>query len=233
MSSDAGRILVIEDDLSILTGVSMNLRFEGYEVMQAQDGAQGLELAVQQSPDLVILDIMLPRMNGYEVLTELRRRGQRVPVLMLSAKGMERDKVRGLDLGADDYVAKPFGVAELLARVKALLRRRYGEEGTAIRFGDVTVELDEKRVLRAGKPLAVTAQEFRLLVHLLSQPGRIFTREELLSGAWGLEYEGTPRTVDTFMRQLRAKLEPDPDRPRYFVTARGLGYHFEPDPALA
>ena len=233
MTSEAGRILVVEDDLSILTGVSMNLRYEGYEVLQAQDGVQGLELAVQQSPDLVILDIMLPRMNGYEVLTELRRRGQRVPVLMLSARGMERDKVRGLDLGADDYVAKPFGVAELLARVKALLRRRYGEEGTVIRFGDVRVELDEKRVLRAGKPLEVTAQEFRLLVHLLSQPGRIFTREELLSGAWGLEYEGTPRTVDTFIRQLRAKLEPDPEQPRYFVTARGLGYRFEADTTKA
>ena len=231
MNADAGRILVVEDDLSILTGVSMNLRFEGYEVLQAQDGAQGLELAIQQSPDLVILDIMLPRMNGYEVLTELRRRGQRVPVLLLSARGMERDKVRGLDLGADDYVAKPFGVAELVARVKALLRRRYGAEGTVVRFGDVTVELDEKRVLRAGQPLELTAQEFRLLVHLLSQPGRIFTREELLSGAWGLEYEGTPRTVDTFIRQLRAKLEPDPDQPRYFVTARGLGYRFEADAA--
>jgi two-component system, OmpR family, alkaline phosphatase synthesis response regulator PhoP len=227
MSEAAARILVVEDDLSILTGVSMNLRYEGYEVLQAQDGAQGLELAVEQSPDLVILDIMLPRMNGYEVLSELRRRGQRVPVLLLSAKGMERDKVQGLDLGADDYVAKPFGVAELLARVKALLRRRYGEEGTVIRFGDVAVELDGKRVLRAGKTLDVTAQEFRLLVHLLSQPGRIFTREELLSGAWGLDYAGTPRTVDTFIRQLRAKLEPDPDQPRYFVTARGLGYRFE------
>jgi two-component system alkaline phosphatase synthesis response regulator PhoP len=227
MSAAAGRILVVEDDLSILTGVSMNLRYEGYEVLQAQDGAQGLVLAVEQSPDLVILDIMLPKMNGYEVLSELRRRGQRVPVLLLSAKGMERDKVQGLDLGADDYVAKPFGVAELLARVKALLRRRYGEEGTVIRFGDVAVELEGKRVLRAGKALEVTAQEFRLLVHLLSQPGRIFSREELLSGAWGLEYEGTPRTVDTFIRQLRAKLEPDPEQPRYFMTARGLGYRFE------
>jgi two-component system alkaline phosphatase synthesis response regulator PhoP len=229
MSEDAGRILVVEDDLSILTGVSMNLRYEGYQVLQAQDGEQGLQLAVSETPDLVILDLMLPRMNGYELLRELRRRGQRVPVLLLSAKGMERDKVLGLDLGADDYVVKPFGVAELLARVKALLRRRYGEEGTEIRFGDVTVELVGKRVLRGGKPVEVTAQEFRLLVHLLSQPGRIFTREELLSGAWGLEYEGTPRTVDTFMRQLRAKLEPDPDQPRYFVTARGLGYRFERD----
>ena len=231
MTEDGGRILVVEDDLAILTGVSMNLRYEGYQVLQAQDGTQGLQLAVSEKPDLVILDLMLPRMNGYEVLRELRRRGQRVPVLLLSAKGMERDKVLGLDLGADDYVVKPFGVAELLARVKALLRRRYGEEGTVVRFGDVAVELEDKRVLRGGKPVEMTAQEFRLLVHLLSQPGRVFTREELLSGAWGVDYEGTPRTVDTFMRQLRAKLEPDPDQPRYFVTARGLGYRFERDGA--
>jgi two-component system, OmpR family, alkaline phosphatase synthesis response regulator PhoP len=231
VTEDGGRILVVEDDLAILTGVSMNLSYEGYQVLQAQDGAQGLQLAVSEKPDLVILDLMLPRMNGYEVLRELRRRGQRVPVLLLSAKGMERDKVLGLDLGADDYVVKPFGVGELLARVKALLRRRYGEEGTVVRFGDVAVELEDKRVLRGGKPVEMTAQEFRLLVHLLSQPGRVFTREELLSGAWGVDYEGTPRTVDTFMRQLRAKLEPDPDQPRYFVTARGLGYRFERDGA--
>jgi len=227
MSQDSGRILVVEDDLSILTGVSMNLRFEGYEVLQAQDGTQGLELAVKESPDLVVLDVMLPKMNGYEVVRELRRRGLGTPVLMLSAKGMERDKVLGLELGADDYVVKPFGVSELLARVKALLRRRYGEEGTVVRFGEVAVDLEGKRVLRAGAPVEITAQEFRLLATLVSQPGRIFTREELLSGAWGLDYEGTPRTVDTFMRQLRAKLEPDPDQPRYFVTSRGMGYRFE------
>jgi len=231
MSGEPGRILVVEDDLSILTGVSMNLRFEGYQVLQAQDGSRGLELAVQESPDLVVLDVMLPKMNGYEVVRELRRRGLRTPVLMLSAKGMERDKVLGLDLGADDYVVKPFGVSELLARVKALLRRRYGEEGTVIRFGDVAVDLEGKRVVRAGAPVEITAQEFRLLATLLSHPGRIFTREELLSGAWGLDYEGTPRTVDTFMRQLRAKLEPDPDQPRYFVTSRGMGYRFERDAA--
>ena len=227
MSQDSGRILVVEDDLSILTGVSMNLRFEGYEVLQAQDGTQGLELAVKESPDLVVLDVMLPKMNGYEVVRELRRRGLGTPVLMLSAKGMERDKVLGLELGADDYVVKPFGVSELLARVKALLRRRYGEEGTVVRFGEVAVDLEGKRVLRAGAPVEITAQEFRLLATLVSQPGRIFTREELLSGAWGLDYEGTPRTVDTFMRQLRAKLEPDPEQPRYFVTSRGMGYRFE------
>jgi two-component system alkaline phosphatase synthesis response regulator PhoP len=227
MTEERPRVLVVEDDLSILTGVSMNLRFEGYEVLQAQDGAQGLELAVQESPDLIVLDVMLPRMNGYEVLRELRGRGFRIPVLVLSAKGLERDKVLGLDLGADDYVVKPFGVAELMARVKAVLRRRWGEDGEVIRFGEVAVDLNNKTVSRAGEAVELTAQEFRLLVQLVSNPGRTFSREQLLSGAWGLDYEGTPRTVDTFVRQLRQKLEPDPDEPRYIVTARGLGYRFE------
>src|SRR5262249_44535442 len=141
MSAEKTRVLVVEDDLSILTGVSMNLRFEGYEVLQAQDGERGLEMAVAESPDLIVLDIMMPRINGYEVLRELRSRGVRTPVLVLSAKGLERDKVLGLDLGADDYVVKPFGVAELMARVKAVLRRRYGEDGEVLRFGDVPVHL--------------------------------------------------------------------------------------------
>jgi two-component system, OmpR family, alkaline phosphatase synthesis response regulator PhoP len=205
----------------------MNLRFEGYEVLQAQDGARGLEMAVSETPDLIVLDVMMPRLNGYEVLRELRSRGVRTPVLVLSAKGMERDKVLGLDLGADDYVVKPFGVAELMARVKAVLRRRWGDDGQVLRFGDVAVNLTTKQVVRGTAPVELTAQEFKLLAHLVSNPGRTFSREELLSGAWGIDYEGTPRTVDTFVRQLRQKLEPDADAPRYILTARGLGYRFE------
>jgi two-component system, OmpR family, alkaline phosphatase synthesis response regulator PhoP len=227
VSQQKPRVLVVEDDLSILTGVSMNLRYEGYEVLQAQDGARGLEMAVTDGPDLIVLDIMMPRLNGYEVLRELRSRGVRTPVLVLSAKGMERDKVLGLDLGADDYVVKPFGVAELMARVKAVLRRRWGNEGQVVRFGEVAVNLDSRSVTRAGAPVDLTAQEFKLLAHLVSNSGRTFSREELLSGAWGIDYEGTPRTVDTFVRQLRQKLEPDPEEPRYILTARGLGYRFE------
>ena len=227
MSQQKPRVLVVEDDLSILTGVSMNLRYEGYEVLQAQDGARGLEMAVTDGPDLIVLDIMMPRLNGYEVLRELRSRGVRTPVLVLSAKGMERDKVLGLDLGADDYVVKPFGVAELMARVKAVLRRRWGDDGQVVRFGEVAVNLASRSVTRGGAPVELTAQEFKLLAHLVSNSGRTFSREELLSGAWGIDYEGTPRTVDTFVRQLRQKLEPDPEEPRYILTARGLGYRFE------
>ena len=226
MSEAKPKILVVEDDLSILTGVSMNLRFEGYEVLQAQDGRRALELAVNDAPDLIILDVMLPKMNGFEVLRELRGRGLPVPVVMLSAKGMEQDKILGLDLGADDYVAKPFGLQELLARIKAVLRRRV-REAEPVRFSDVEVDLRSKSVRRAGDPVELTAQEFRLLALLVENEGRTFSREELLRGAWGMDYEGTERTIDNFMRQLRQKLEADPAQPRHFLTARGLGYRFE------
>jgi two-component system alkaline phosphatase synthesis response regulator PhoP len=204
------RVLVVEDDLSILTGVSMNLKFEGYDVLQAQDGRQGLQRALDDRPDLMILDIMLPSMNGFEVLGELRQRGIEMPVLLLSAKGLE----------------KPFGLQELLARVKALLRRRTRGKALVV-FSDTEVDLEAKVAVRGGKPVDLTAQEFRLLEHFVQHPGRTFNRNELLSGAWGFEYEGTFRTVDNFVRQLRLKLEPDPDEPRHFLTVRGLGYRFE------
>jgi DNA-binding response OmpR family regulator len=222
------RILVVEDDLSILTGLSMNLRFEGYEVLQAQDGRTGLSKALDEAPDLLVLDLMLPEMNGFEVLKELRQRGRDVPVVVLSAKGMETDKILGLNLGADDYVVKPFGLQELLARIKAVLRRRFPPAGTPpVTFGDVKVDLVSRTVSRAGAPVELTAQEFKLLAHFLSYPGRTFTREELLSAAWGYDYEGSARTVDNFMRQLRLKFEPDPEAPRHFLTVRGLGYRFD------
>jgi two-component system alkaline phosphatase synthesis response regulator PhoP len=228
MSDQPRRILVIEDDLAILTGLSMNLRFEGYEVLQAQDGRQGLARALDDAPDLLVLDVMLPELNGFEVLRELRQRGRDTPVVVLSAKGAETDKILGLNLGADDYVVKPFGLQELLARIKAVLRRRYPPAGPPpVGFGDVQVDLGAKTVARAGQPVEFTAQEFKLLAHFLAHPGRTFSREELLSGAWGYDYEGSARTVDNFMRQLRLKLEPDAEAPRHFLTVRGLGYRFE------
>lgn len=213
MTETTRRILVVEDDLSILAGLSMNLRFEGYEVLQAQDGRTGLARALDDAPDLVVLDLMLPELNGFEVLKELRQRGRDTPVVVLSAKGMETDKILGLNLGADDYVVKPFGLQELLARIKAVLRRRYPTAGTTaplVAFGDVSVDMAARTVARAGTPVELTAQEFKLL-----------------AGAWGYHYEGSARTVDNFMRQLRLKFEPDPEAPRHFLTVRGLGYRFE------
>jgi DNA-binding response OmpR family regulator len=220
------KILIAEDDLSILTGLSMSLRFEGYEVLQAQDGRVALEKAVDEAPALIILDVMMPQMNGYEVLEELRRRGSTTPVVMLSAKGQEPDKILGLNLGADDYVAKPFGLNELLARIRAVLRRRYRDQAP-VRFSSTVVDLEAKTVARDGVTVELTAQEFKLLAHFLLHPGRTFSRDELLSGAWGFGYEGTARTVDNFVSQLRSKFEPDPERPRHFRTVRGLGYRFE------
>ncbi|MFO0594533.1 MAG: response regulator transcription factor [Myxococcaceae bacterium] len=221
------RILVVEDDLSILTGLSMNLRFEGYEVLQAQDGRTGLQKAIDERPDLMVLDVMLPAMNGFEVLEELKKRGSTLPVVVLSAKGVETDRVMGLNLGADDYVVKPFGLQELLARIRAVLRRRV-RDGSVVRFGDTVVDLNAKTVARGGQSVELTAQEFKLLGHFVSHPGHTFSREELLSGAWGFGYEGTARTVDNFVSQLRAKFELKPDAPKHFVTVRGLGYRFDP-----
>lgn len=226
MTREPQRILVVEDDLSILSGLSMNLRFDGYEVLQAQDGRSGLQRAIDERPDLIVLDLMLPQMNGYQLIKELRRRGNLVPIVVLSAKGMEGDKILGLSLGADDYVVKPFGLQELLARIKAVLRRRYAPT-SVIRFGDVEIDLNRRRVMRAGQPVDLTAQEFRILEHLVLHPGRTFTRQELISAAWDLDYQGTERTVDNFMRQLRQKLEVLPDKPQRFLTSRGMGYRFE------
>ena len=226
MSQAGQRILVVEDDVSILAGLSMNLKFDGYEVIQAQDGTTGLQRALDEWPDLIVLDLMLPQMNGFQLIKELRRRGSKVPVVILSAKGMEGDKILGLSLGADDYVVKPFGLQELLARIKAVLRRRYASS-PVVRFGDVEVDLDGRRVTRGGKQVELTAQEFRILEHLVVHPGRTFTRQELISAAWGFDYQGTERTVDNFMRQLRQKLEVSPDKPERFLTSRGLGYRFE------
>lgn len=225
--ADKQRILVVEDDLSILTGVSMNLKFEGYDVEQAQDGKTGLQKAIDLAPDLIVLDIMLPLMNGLEVMKELRARGRETPVIVLSARGQEPDKILGLNLGADDYVVKPFGLQELLARIKAVLRRQ-SRDVEPVRFDDVKVDLVARTVLKAGEPVTLTAQELKLLVHFASNPGRTFSRDELLAAAWGYGYEGTTRTVDNFVSQLRGRFEKEPDDPRHFVTVRGMGYRFDP-----
>jgi DNA-binding response OmpR family regulator len=223
-----GRILVIEDDRAIALGVRLNLRKEGHEVRLAQDADEGLRMALDPDIDLVVLDVMLPGRNGYELLKELRKAGSTASVLMLTAKGLETDKILGLKLGADDYLTKPFGLGELLARVEALLRRRPAREDRAVvRFGDVEVNLDAQTVQRSGKPVEVSPQEFKVLRLFLQSNGRALSREDILARCWGAEYEGTPRTVDNFVRSLRVKLEDDAEEPGHFLTVRGHGYRFE------
>ena len=222
------RVLVIEDDRAIALGLRLNLRKDGHDVALAQDGEQGLAMALEAGVDLVVLDVMLPARNGYELIKELRRRGSAIPVLMLTAKGMEGDKILGLKLGADDYLTKPFGLGELLARVEALLRRRPPPEKSAVvRFDEVEVDLDRQTVQRKGAAVEVSPQEFKVLRLFLQSGGRALSRDDILARCWGAEYEGTPRTVDNFVRSLRVKLEEDAEAPRHFLTVRGHGYRFE------
>jgi DNA-binding response OmpR family regulator len=222
------RVLIVEDDAAIAAGLRLNLRHEGFAVTVEGDGEQGLKRALDDAPDLVILDVMLPSMNGYEILRELRRRGSTAGIIMLTAKGLEEDKVLGLDLGADDYVQKPFGLSELIARVNAVLRRRTAQQPTQVRFEDVVIDKSARTVTRAGETVALSPREMSLLLFLVDHPGRAHSRDQLLEGAWGLDYEGTERTVDNFVVSLRKKLERDPDAPAHFITVRGLGYRFDP-----
>jgi len=222
-------VLVIEDDRAIALGVRLNLRREGHEVRLAQDGEEGLAEGLKPEVDLIVLDVMLPQRNGYEVLKELRRRGQNAPVLMLTAKGNESDKILGLKLGADDYLAKPFGLGELLARVEALLRRRPPKEESkeVVRFGETQVNLAAQTTHRKEALVDLSPQEFKVLKLFLQSGGRALSREDILARCWGAEYEGTPRTVDNFVRSLRVKLEMNPEEPQHFLTVRGHGYRFE------
>ena len=223
------RILIIEDDPSILRGLQLNLSMEGYTVRSAMDGESGLSLAVSEKPDLVIVDVMLPRMGGLDVVREIRKVDVDLPVLILSAKGQESDKVAGLTLGADDYLVKPFGLKELLARVDALLRRRRARGEPAKgpqRVGDLEIDLESRRVSSKGKPLELTTREFDLLAYFVTHPDRVFTRDQLLESVWGSRYFGTARTVDNFVARLRVHIGDDAERPRHLETVRGVGYRF-------
>jgi len=223
------RILIVEDDRAIALGLRLNLRKEGHEVQMAPDGESGLRLAQEPGVDLIVLDVMLPGRNGYDILKDLRGQGINSAVLMLTPKNLESDKILGLKLGADDYLAKPFGLGELLARVEALLRRRPPppEKRERVRFGDVEADLDAQTVQRNGAPVEVSPQEFKVLRLFLHSAGRALSREDILARCWGAEYEGTPRTVDNFVRSLRVKLEENAEEPRHFLTVRGHGYRFE------
>ena len=223
------KILIIEDDRAIALGLRLNLRKDGHEVDLAADGETGLRMGLEPGVDLIVLDVMLPMRNGYEVLKELRRRGSGASILMLTAKGLEGDKILGLKLGADDYLAKPFGLGELLARVEALLRRRPppAPDDEVVRFGDVTVDLNRQTVQRDGRTVEFSPQEFKVLRLFLTSNGRALSRDDILARCWGAEYEGTPRTVDNFVRSLRVKLEANAEEPRHILTVRGHGYRFE------
>ncbi|MCL2386005.1 MAG: response regulator transcription factor [Defluviitaleaceae bacterium] len=226
----SARILVVDDEKTIVDIVTYNLRKEGYETIEAHDGKSGLELALSQNPDLVILDIMMPGLDGYEVCTRLRKVSQ-VPVIMLTAKAEEADKVLSFELGADDYITKPFGVRELLARVMANLRRgnmnapASGGSNKLV-FGELSIDLDMFEVRRGSDVIDLTRREFELVKFLATQNNQVFTREALLEKVWGYEYFGDVRTVDVTIRRLRTKLEVTPDTPTYILTKRGVGYHF-------
>jgi DNA-binding response OmpR family regulator len=229
----AERILIIEDDPSILRGLQLNLGMEGYVVRSASDGLTGLAMARSEQPDLVVVDVMLPKLGGLEVVREIRAADPDLPVLILSAKGQEGDKVAGLELGADDYMVKPFGLKELLARIDALLRRRRsrGESGPtrAVRkAGDVELDLDSRKAKVAGRELELTSREFDLLAFFITHPDRVHSREQLMEAVWGSRYFGTARTVDNFVARLRAHIGDDAEQPRHLETVRGIGYRFNP-----
>ena len=222
------RILVIEDEPNMVAGLRDNFEFEGYEVLTARDGVEGLERALQESPDLVILDVMMPRLSGLEVCRQLRAKRASIPIIMLTARGQEVDKVVGLELGADDYVTKPFSIRELLARVKAILRRTAAipKQQEQHSFGDVEVDLHYRRVLKAGKVLDISSKEFELLQYFICHSGETLSRDRLLEEIWGYDNYPTTRTVDTHLVRLRQKLESDPQQPQYFLTVHGTGYRF-------
>jgi len=221
------RILIVDDEPEIVRGLEDNLRFEGYQTSTAADGREALAVAAREAPDLILLDIMMPGLSGWDVCRELRGQGIDVPIIMLTARGEEGDRVRGLELGADDYITKPFSLRELLARVRAVLRRpgpRHKVEEFA--FGDARVRPRGRQAFRAGREVGLTRKEFELLVYLLEHRGEVVTRERLLDEVWGYERFPTTRTVDTHILRLRRKFEADPDRPAFILTVHGQGYKF-------
>lgn len=220
------RVLVVEDETAILQGLRDNLEFEGYEVFTAGDGIAGLELIHKHDPHLIVLDLMLPRLSGYELCRKLRAEGVHTPILMLTARGEEADRVLGLDLGADDYVTKPFSVRELMARVRALIRRTAHVEGlpNQLEFGDVRVDFNRYEAFRGGRKVDLTRKEFGLLRMLAAKEGAVVTRDELLEKVWGYDAMPTTRTVDNHLAALRAKLERDAAEPCHLITVHGVGY---------
>lgn len=226
-------VLVIEDDPSISLGLKLNLKRAGYRVTLASDGTRGLEAFRESRPDLVLLDLMMPGIDGLEVLRRIREWDERLPVVILTAMGSEPDKIKGLDLGANDYVTKPFSVDELLARIRAALRiaktsQVDGAHGRVIRAGAIELHPDSRRVEVNARDVELNSKEFDVLMFLMERPERVLTREQILTNVWGFDYEGTDRTVDNFISALRKKLGEDPNHPRHLRTVWGIGYRFVP-----
>ena len=222
------KILIVEDEPKMVAGLRDNFEYEGYEVMTAHDGVEGLDRALAISPDLIVLDVMMPRMSGLDVCRKLKAKRPSIPIIMLTARGQEVDKVVGLELGADDYVTKPFSIRELLARVKAVLRRSHTlpQDQDRYTFGEIEVDMHACRVTRSGKPLDFTSKEFELLKYFICHPGENLSRERLLDEVWGYESQTNSRTVDAHLVRLRQKLEVAPEQPRFFLTVHGTGYKF-------
>lgn len=222
------KILIVEDEPNMVAGLRDNFEFEGHQVITAGDGVAGLERAIAESPDLVILDVMMPRMSGLDVCKQLKSKRPSIPIIMLTARGQEVDKVVGLELGADDYVTKPFSIRELLARVKAVLRRSRTAPKTEEKysFGEVEVNLRSCQVSRKGRALDFSSKEFELLKYFLIHPGETLSRDRLLEDVWGYDRFPTTRTVDAHIVRLRQKVEPKPEEPRFILTVHGTGYKF-------
>ena len=221
-------MLIVEDDTSLLFGLKKNLQFEGYEVFTAADGEAGLGMAVDERPDLIVLDVMLPRMNGFEVCEVLRSHEIETPVIFLTAKSLPADKITGLNIGGDDYMTKPFSVEELLARIKTVLRRVYSASGKKLTMGPLEIDLSGRAVKLHGKEVGLTSKEFELLCFMARNSGKVMPRENILQKVWGFNYYGTARTIDNFINRLRQKIEEDPLKPRFLLTVRGVGYKFAP-----
>ena len=222
-------VLIVEDDPAMLIGLKDNFAYKGYKVITAADGEKGLHAALNSRPDLIILDLMLPKINGYEICRLIRQEGLEMPIIMLTAKSEESDVVLGLNLGADDYVTKPFSINELLARAAAFLRRaRKNEPAKTVEFGGLQLDLSARRLMRGGTEIELSPKEFNLLVLFIEKTGRALTRDEILNAVWGYDCIVTSRSVDRFVTTLRNKIEPDPASPVFIHTVRQVGYRFEP-----
>ncbi len=221
-------VLIIEDDSTMLRGLKDNFEFKGYRVITAADGEAGLNAALDAKPDLIILDIMLPKINGYEICRLIRKEKLGMPIIMLTAKGQESDIILGLNLGADDYVTKPFSIKELLARSAAFLRRRSETEKKVFEFGKFRLDIDSMKLTCRGKEIVLSPKEFKLLELFVRRSGRALTRDEILNTVWGYDCITGPRSIDRFVTTLRNKIEPDPHNPSFIHTVREIGYKFEP-----